>query len=154
MTAEASFIFTWESFLIFSVQYNEFQDNLWQNWFYSCMSVMDFHFSLARSIIGKCLKGEAAPMKVKGQNFEELLLVLIVLIIHPKWLNIVYLLFVLHCLTVSLERKKLFSFTLLIASAKSWSARGASHEPTFMIGCLTISHTCLPCLPNERTLLY
>ena len=41
---------------------------------------------------------------------------------------------------------------MLIASAKSRSARGASHHPAFISGCLTISHTCLPCLPSERTL--
>ena len=34
---------------------------------------------------------------------------------------------------------------LLIASAKSWSARRASHRPAFMGSCLTISHTCLHC---------
>ena len=33
---------------------------------------------------------------------------------------------------------------MLIASAKSRSVRGASHQPAFMSGCLTISHTCLP----------
>ena len=37
---------------------------------------------------------------------------------------------------------------LLIASAKFRSMMGASHQPTFMSGCLTISHMCLPCLPN------
>ena len=42
---------------------------------------------------------------------------------------------------------------MLIASAKSQSTRGASHQPAFMSGCLTISHTCLPCLPSERTWL-
>ena len=41
---------------------------------------------------------------------------------------------------------------MLIASAKSWSGRGASHQPAFMS--LTISHTCLPCLPSGRTLLF
>ena len=39
---------------------------------------------------------------------------------------------------------------LLIASAKSRSLRGASHQPAFMSSCLTISHTCLPCLPSGR----
>ena len=39
---------------------------------------------------------------------------------------------------------------MLIASAKSRSVRGASHQPAFMSGCLTISHTCLPCLSSER----
>ena len=42
---------------------------------------------------------------------------------------------------------------MLIASAKSWSARGASHQPAFMSGCLTISHTCLPCPPGKGSLL-
>ena len=42
---------------------------------------------------------------------------------------------------------------MLIASAKSRSVRGASHQPASMSGCLTISHTCLPCLSSERTLL-
>ena len=41
---------------------------------------------------------------------------------------------------------------MLIASAKSLSARGASHHPAFMSGCLTISDTSLPCQPSERTL--
>ena len=36
-----------------------------------------------------------------------------------------------------------------IASAESLSARGASHEPIFMVDCLTIFHTYLPCLPRE-----
>ena len=42
---------------------------------------------------------------------------------------------------------------MLIASAKSRSARGASHQPAFMSGCLTISHTCLPCPPGKGSLL-
>ena len=33
---------------------------------------------------------------------------------------------------------------MLIAAAKSRSARGASHQPPFMGSCLTISHTCYP----------
>ena len=41
---------------------------------------------------------------------------------------------------------------MLIASAKSLSATGASHHPAFMSGSLTISHTYLPCLLSERTL--
>ena len=45
-------------------------------------------------------------------------------------------------------------YTMLIASAKPRSARGASHQPAFMSGCLTISHTCLPCLPGKGSLLY
>ena len=39
---------------------------------------------------------------------------------------------------------------MLIASAKSRSARGGSHQPVFMGSCLAISHTCLPCLPSGR----
>ena len=38
--------------------------------------------------------------------------------------------------------------------AKSHSARGASHQPAFMSNCLTIGHTCFPCLPSGRTLLF
>ena len=41
---------------------------------------------------------------------------------------------------------------MLIASAKSWGVRGASHLPAFMGSCLTISHTCLLCLPSERVI--
>ena len=37
---------------------------------------------------------------------------------------------------------------MLIASAKSRSVRGASHQPAFMSSCLTIGHMCLPCLPS------
>ena len=38
---------------------------------------------------------------------------------------------------------------MLIASAKSRSVRGASHQPAFMSSCLTISHTFyLPYLPS------
>ena len=37
---------------------------------------------------------------------------------------------------------------MLIASAKSRSVRGASHQPAFMDSCLTTSHMCLPCLPG------
>ena len=40
---------------------------------------------------------------------------------------------------------------VLIASAKSRSARGASHQPVFMgswLFSLAICHTCLPCLPS------
>ena len=39
---------------------------------------------------------------------------------------------------------------MLTASAKSWSMRGASHQPAAMVSCLTIRHACLPCLPNGR----
>ena len=41
-------------------------------------------------------------------------------------------------------------FIKLIASAKSRSVRGASHQLAFMSSCLTISHMCLPCLPSGR----
>ena len=40
-----------------------------------------------------------------------------------------------------------------IKTAEWGQARGASHQPAFMSGCLTISHTCVPCLPSERMLL-
>ena len=43
---------------------------------------------------------------------------------------------------------------LPIPLAKSHSERGASHQPAFMSDCLNISHTCLPWLPSERTLLF
>ena len=39
---------------------------------------------------------------------------------------------------------------MLIASAKSQSTRGASHQPVFIGSCLTISHTCLLFLPSRR----
>ena len=42
---------------------------------------------------------------------------------------------------------------MLIASAKSWSARGAPHQPAVMVSFLTISHICLPCLPVFLVLL-
>ena len=42
---------------------------------------------------------------------------------------------------------------MLVASAKTRSARGASHHPTYMASCLTISHTCLLCLTSGRTLI-
>ena len=37
---------------------------------------------------------------------------------------------------------------MVIASAKSQSLRGASHQPALMVSFLTIGHTCLPCLPS------
>ena len=37
--------------------------------------------------------------------------------------------------------KKLRVLNMLTASAKSWSVKGASHQPTFMSNHLTISHT-------------
>ena len=36
-----------------------------------------------------------------------------------------------------------------LLTAKSWSVRGASHQPAFMGSCLTISHKCLSCLPSR-----
>ena len=42
---------------------------------------------------------------------------------------------------------------MLIGSAKFGSAREASRQPDFMSSCLTISHTCFPCLPSGRTLV-
>ena len=36
-----------------------------------------------------------------------------------------------------------------IASAKSRSARRASHQLAFMDSCLTVSYMCLPCLPSR-----
>ena len=39
---------------------------------------------------------------------------------------------------------------MLIASAKSRSMKGASHQLVFMGSCLAINHTCLPCLPSGR----
>ena len=41
---------------------------------------------------------------------------------------------------------------MLIALAKSRSMKGASHQPAFMSGCLSISHMCLVCLPSEQML--
>ena len=41
-------------------------------------------------------------------------------------------------------------FDKLSASAKSRSARGASHQPVFISSYLTIGHRCLPCPPSER----
>ena len=40
-------------------------------------------------------------------------------------------------------------FTVQIALAKFWSARGAPHETALMGSWLTISHTCLPCLRSR-----
>ena len=39
---------------------------------------------------------------------------------------------------------------VLIASDTSWSTRGASYRAGYMVR----SHTCLPCLPSERTLFW
>ena len=39
------------------------------------------------------------------------------------------------------------SFRLL--TAKSWSAKGASHQPAFMGNCLTFSYMYLPCPPTS-----
>ena len=49
---------------------------------------------------------------------------------------------------------KVFLIIMLIALAKSWSVSGASHQPAFMSSCLTVRHTCLPCLPSEKMLLF
>ena len=43
---------------------------------------------------------------------------------------------------------------MLIDSAKSRGTRRASHQSAFISNCLNISHTCLPCLPSGRTLLF
>ena len=43
-------------------------------------------------------------------------------------------------------------YAMLIASAKSRCVRGASHQPPYMASCLTISHSCFPCLRSGRTL--
>ena len=39
---------------------------------------------------------------------------------------------------------------VLIALAKSRSAKGASQQPVFMGSCLGISHMHFPCLPSGR----
>ena len=39
---------------------------------------------------------------------------------------------------------------MLIASAKSQSMRGASHQPVFMGSCLTIRYMYLPFVPSRR----
>ena len=50
--------------------------------------------------------------------------------------------------------KKLRVLNMLIASAKSRSARGVSHQPAFKSSRLTISHTLyLPYLPSTRGVL-
>ena len=36
----------------------------------------------------------------------------------------------------------------------AWNGRGAFHLPAFMSSCLTISHTCLPPVLSERTLVF
>ena len=41
-----------------------------------------------------------------------------------------------------------------LALAKSWSTRGASHQPIFMVSCLIIHSMCFPCLPNRLVNLY
>ena len=43
---------------------------------------------------------------------------------------------------------------MLIAWVKFQSARETSYQPAFMSDCLIISHTCFPCLPSGRTLLF
>ena len=42
----------------------------------------------------------------------------------------------------------------LLALAKSWGVRGASRQPVFKSSCLTVSYTCLPCLPGGKTFLF
>ena len=37
---------------------------------------------------------------------------------------------------------------MLIVLAKYRGVKGASHQPAFMGSCLTISYTCLLCLPS------
>ena len=41
-----------------------------------------------------------------------------------------------------------------VVSARSRSVRGAFHQPAFMGSCLTINHTCLPCLPSRQVKRY
>ena len=43
---------------------------------------------------------------------------------------------------------------MLIALSKSQCVMGASYQPAITSGCLIISHTYLPCLPHEKTLLF
>ena len=46
-------------------------------------------------------------------------------------------------------------WTCSLLTAKSWSTRGASHQPAFMGNCLTISHMCLPVhLVDELVLVF
>ena len=53
-----------------------------------------------------------------------------------------------------LKQKKLFNKPIMqIALAKSRSMRGASHQPASMGSCLTISYTCLSCLPGRDWLV-
>ena len=41
-------------------------------------------------------------------------------------------------------------WTCILLTAKSRSARGASHQPAFIGNCLTIRHKCLPCQVSRR----
>ena len=41
-----------------------------------------------------------------------------------------------------------------MASAKSRTAKGASHQPVFMGNCLTITHTILSCLSSYPTIIH
>ena len=56
---------------------------------------------------------------------------------------------------------RLFLMLLLLMMMLCWllqlnpGVRGEqSHQPAFMSSCLTINHTCLPCLPSGTTLLF
>ena len=40
------------------------------------------------------------------------------------------------------------NLVMLTALAKSQGKRGASYKSALLVSCLTISHTCLPCLPS------
>ena len=42
----------------------------------------------------------------------------------------------------------------LIALGKSRSVRETSCQPALMGGYMTVSHTCVPCLPSERASLF
>ena len=53
-------------------------------------------------------------------------------------------------LCTPLRTMQTLNVVMLIASAKSRSGRGASHQPAVMVSCLTISPMCLPCLPSGR----
>ena len=50
-------------------------------------------------------------------------------------------------LWIKLDIKSQILAYMQIALAKSRSTMRASHHPAFMGNCLTINHTCLPCLP-------
>ena len=50
---------------------------------------------------------------------------------------------------VGLGRNSIYVLCILLWLNQGWSARGASHQPASIDSCLTISHTCLPCLPSR-----